>query len=375
MIIGTNTFSSGFDTMWSELARLSPDRWREHAILLESQTEIRNRLAGLDLYFCPLNALNPKPVPLPSVVTIADIQEAFYPENFTAEALYSRDRHLVGSTRLADCVLTHSEFTKRTLMQKHGLPPDKIVVVHHCANPIFSSSAATKGPARPLPDDFILYPANFWRHKNHDRLLKALRVLRDEHGQTIDLVLTGFPAPNGCPVEMKAREHGVGEQVHILGHIPTEDLADLYCRARILVFPSCFEGFGIPLLEAMACGCPVAAANVTSIPEVVGDAAVLFDPESPAAIAHAVGQLWRDQDLRRLMSERGKRRAAAFSLDGMAQLHLRAFDQAVNAYTRPRYVWRALVYRPYHMARAECRRFGRFIRLKSEPRRASIPGS
>jgi glycosyltransferase involved in cell wall biosynthesis len=346
----------------TELDRLTSERWRDNAILLERQGDIRGRLSGLDIYFCPLNALYPRPLPLPTVVTIADIQETFYPENFTAEVLYSRDRHFVGSTKMADCVITHSEFTKQTLIQKHRLPSDKIAVVPHCSDPIFAADDAASCN-QPLPSDFILYPANFWNHKNHDRLLQALGILRSEHGLAIDLALTGFPVPNGSPVQDKAREYGVEALVHVLGYTTAAELSGAYRRARMLVFPSYFEGFGLPLIEAMAAGCPIAAADATSIPEVVGDAAVLFDPMSPPSIADAIARLWRNPDLRRALAERGRRRNALFSPAKMAELHLRAFDQAAGAYTVPRHVWRT-VYQPCHMAWAECRRIQRALRSR-----------
>jgi glycosyltransferase involved in cell wall biosynthesis len=345
-----------------ELDRLASDRWREHAVLLDDQRSIRSHLGALDLFFCPLNALYPRPVAIPSVVTIADIQEAFLPQLFTPAVLYSRDRHTVGSTHMADCVITISEFSKQTLIEKHRLPEQKIVVSHHCADSIFYDENRTLPPSsQPLPDDFVLYPANFWQHKNHDGLLQALRILRQEQGLAIDAVLTGFPAPNGYPLAAKAAEYGVDSQIHLLGHVSVGELARLYRQARMLVFPSRFEGFGIPLLEAMASGCPVAAAKVASIPEVTGDAALLFDPEQPRAIADAIARLWRDRGLCDAMAMRGRKRAKAFSPARMAAAHLAAFDRAVNSYSASRYLFNAWSYRPRHAVWAEARRARRFI--------------
>jgi glycosyltransferase involved in cell wall biosynthesis len=357
-----------------ELARLGGDRWRAGAVQLDRQSDIRAHFADIDLYFCPLNALHPRPAPIPAVVTIADIQHAFHPENFSADALHARDRHLVGSTHMADCVITHSQFTKRTLIDKHRLSPQKIVVAHHCASSVFSAPAAARSSALPagLPDDFILYPANFWKHKNHERLLEALRILRDERGIAVDLVLTGFPVPDGSPVELVASRLGVAPMVHRLGHVSEEQLGRLYRRARMLVFPSCFEGFGIPLLEAMVCGCPIAAADAAAIPEVVGDAALLFDPASPAAIADAIARMWSDADLRRAMAERGRVRAEMFSRRRMTDLHLAAFEQAVGAFSRGRYVWRTWGYQPYHEAWAAFRRIRRFVAAKSDATRSAM---
>jgi glycosyltransferase involved in cell wall biosynthesis len=361
-----------FEQNAEELARLARDRWRARAVRLERQGDIRAHFPAIDLYFCPLNALHPRPAPVPAVVAIADIQDAFHPENFTADVLHARDRHLVGSSHMADCVITHSHFTRQTLVDEHRLSPGKIVVVHHCPGRIFSAPAAARPAGLPagLPGEFILYPANFWKHKNHERLLEALRVLREQRGLAVDLVLTGLPVPNGNPVELLAGRLGVAAQVHPLGHVAAEDLRWLYGRARMLVFPSCFEGFGIPLLEAMVCGCPVAAADATAIPEVVGEAALLFDPGSPTAIAEAIARLWSDADLRRELAARGRRRAESFSRRRMMELHLAAFEQAVGAFSRGRYVWRAWGYRPYQEARAAVRRAGRFLAAQSVARAA-----
>jgi len=352
-----------------ELARLPSKRWRERAVFLEDQRSIRPHLGALDLFFCPLNALYPRPVAVPSVVTIADIQEAFLPELFTPAVLYSRDRHTVGSTHMADCVITISEFTKHTLIEKHRLPEQKIVVSHHCADPVFYDESRTlPSLSQPLPRDFVLYPANFWKHKNHEGLLQALRILRDDEGLAIDAVLTGLSMPNGYPLAAKAAEYGVDSQIHILGHVSVEELADLYRRARMLVFPSRFEGFGIPLLEAMASGCPVAAANVASIPEVTGDSALLFDPEQPRAIADAIAKLWCDKELRHNMALRGRKRAKAFSPARMAQAHLAAFDRAVNTYSASQYLFNAWSFRPRHAVWAEARRARRFISRAAKAR-------
>jgi glycosyltransferase involved in cell wall biosynthesis len=352
-----------------ELNRLASNRWREQAIFLDDQRSIRSHLGALDLFFCPLHALYPRPVAVPSVVTIADIQEAFLPQLFTPAILYSRDRHTVGSTHMADCVITISEFSKQTLLEKHRLPEQKIVVSHHCADSIFyDKNRVLPSLSQPLPDVFVLYPANFWQHKNHEGLLKALRILREEEGLAIDAVLTGFPMPNGYPLAAKAAEYRVASQVHVLGHVSVGELARLYRNARMLVFPSRFEGFGIPLLEAMASGCPVAAANVASIPEVTGDAAVLFDPEQPRDIANAIARLWRDRSLRDDMAMRGRERARAFSPARMAQAHLTAFDRAVNTYSASRYLFNAWSYRPRHAVWAEARRARRFISAAAKAR-------
>ena len=250
----------------------------------------------IDLYFCPFSALYPRPLPLPTVVTLVDIQEVFYPEFFTDSDRYNRERHFPTSTRMADRTITISEFSPQTLVQHHKLAAGRVVVSYLSADERFSRSATIALlPSSPLPDSFVFYPANFWKHKNHDCLLRALQLLRDQRGLTIHAVCTGFEQPNGYPAICPGFRYGVRAQVHLLGHVEVWEIAHLYRRARMLVFPSLFEGFGIPLVEAMTVGCPIVAAADTSIPEIVGDAAERSDSASPERFAEAIERVWNDE--------------------------------------------------------------------------------
>ena len=122
----------------------------------------------------------------------------------------------------------------------------------------------------------------------------------------------------------------------------------IYSRADMLCFPSLFEGFGMPLVEAMAAGCPVACSNVTSIPEVTDAAAVLFNPHDPADIAEKIRRLLEDRDLREQLIEKGRKRAALFTVKRMAQKHIEAFDAAMEAYSRPRHLFNKYIVEPLH---------------------------
>jgi glycosyltransferase involved in cell wall biosynthesis len=330
-----------------ELANLGTERWKERAVLLTDQREVLSHLDKIDLYFCPLSAYYPRPLPKPSVVSLPDIQEVFYPEFFTKEDLYTRDLHFPESTRMADRVITLSEFSKRTFVRHHGLAPKKVVVAYISADPRFQrSEEIARPPVEPIPEEFVFYPANFWKHKNHDGLLRALKILKEERGLVVNVALTGFPDANGYPVEAKACEYGVRRQVTPLGYVSVEEIAYLYQRARMLVFPSLFEGFGIPLLEAMTAGCPIAAADATSVPEVTGDAALLFDPTSPASIADAIERVWRDAALRERLVARGRVRVREFSAERQLHAHLRAFSEAARAYSSRNFLWKRWVYGP-----------------------------
>jgi glycosyltransferase involved in cell wall biosynthesis len=340
----------------AELERLGTDRWRRHAVLLEDQRQVLAHLDRIDLYFCPFSALYPRPVPRPTVMTLVDIQEVFYPEFFTPADRYTRELHFPGSTRMADRVITISEFSRRTIVEHHRLPPERVAVVYLCADERYARSAeVARPPAAPLPERFVFYPANLWKHKNHDVLLRALRLLREERGRRVDLVLTGSGQDNGYPLAAMAEAHGLRGQVHALGYLEVEELAYLYRRADMLVFPSLFEGFGIPLVEAMAAGCPVVAARATSIPEVTGDAAELFDPASPAALAAAIERVLVAEAWRETLRVRGLRRAREFSAARMAEGHRAVFREALQAYSPRTFLWRRWVTGYWHRAQLEWR--------------------
>jgi glycosyltransferase involved in cell wall biosynthesis len=159
-----------------------------------------------------------------------------------------------------------------------------------------------------------------------------------------------------------AEAHGVADQVHALGYLPVEELAYLYRRADLLVFPSLFEGFGIPLVEAMTAGCPVVAARASSIPEVTGDAAELFDPASPHALAAAIARVANDEAWRDTLRARGFKRAQEFSATRMAAGHRAVFRQAVEAYSPHAFLWRRWVTGYWHRAQLEWRWRGHYGR-------------
>lgn len=341
----------------AELDGLERDRWQQHAILLNDQEEIRQHFNKIDLFFHPFGTLWPRPAPVASVVTLVDIQEVFYPQFFTEFDLYQRAYHFRGSTQMADRVITISHFSKQTIVEHHRLSPQKVTVAHLCADKRFYQVVHSAHPpqARLPGDDFIVYPANHWHHKNHDGLLKALQWLKDEKGLAINAVFTGYDFPNGYPIEQKAAEYGLQDQIYVVGYVTVPELAYLYVKAKLLVFPSLFEGFGIPLVEAMAAGCPVAAANVTSLPEIGGEAALYFDPHDPEDIGRTIERVWCDESLRQQLIERGRQRALDFSPAKLAQIHLAVFNDAVQAFSPLRYAWNYWIYGPYHHWRIHTR--------------------
>jgi len=199
-----------------------------------------------------------------------------------------------------------------------------------------------------LPEHFIFYPANRWPHKNHDNLLRALVILKKEFHLDIDCVLTGFDYENGYPLRKKIDEYGLNGQVKILGYGTQTEIKQIYKKASMLCFPSLFEGFGLPLLEAMVVGCPVVCSGETSIPEVVGDAAILFDPFNPNDMAKKIHQVWTTPELQKTLVNKGKDQVKKFSAKYLAAHHLEVFRIAAQSYRKRRYMYYKYVYEPLH---------------------------
>ena len=160
---------------------------------------------------------------------------------------------------------------------------------------------------------YLLFPGNTWPHKNHEGAVEALRVLRGAYGLDPLLVCTGSAKEAEGELRAKICAAGLEDRVRFLGYCPTTDMPALYEGAAALVFPSLFEGFGIPLLEAMWCDCPIVCSNTTSLPEIAGDAALLVDPRSPEELAHALARVLTDQAERNALIARGRRQVRAFS--------------------------------------------------------------
>ena len=248
----------------------------------------------------PLTLPLPRPRHTPFITTLLDVQHLIHPQFFSrAERAY---RKLVYDWAFqARRVIAISEHVKETLVERTKVEPDRIQVIHLG---IDHERFRPDGGAR---EPFLLYPANRWPHKNHERLFEAVERVRRERPE-LTLVLTGSghegkPAPEGVVVR---------------GRVAPEELVCLYRTASALVFPSLYEGFGQPPLEAMACGCPVATSSAGSLPEVCGDAARYFDPRSPTAIADGVLDVLAHPDE---WAPRGIARAAQFSWDECAREH------------------------------------------------------
>jgi glycosyltransferase involved in cell wall biosynthesis len=294
-----------------------------------------NRL-NLDVIHHPFSILQPINHRIPSVLTFPDMIHEFFPEYFSSYALKARKALCRPSTEQATRIITISEHAKKCLIERYGIAPDKIDVIYIGYSPQFrklddlagqEAVRARYGLRRP----FMYYPAATWPHKNHKRLLAAFKILKERYRFDGQLVLSGIAMQGNDQVLEEIRRLGLSDEVIVLGYLPYDDLPSLYNLARLMVFPSLFEGFGIPLVEAMACGCPVACSDVTSIPEVAGDAALTFDPLAADDMAEQILKLWSDEALRRDLIARGLDRVKLFSWDNMAQQTVKVYEKAAGA--------------------------------------------
>jgi glycosyltransferase involved in cell wall biosynthesis len=255
---------------------------------------------SLDALHFPLSVMLPPVDRPPATTTVLDLQHEEHPEFFGRAELAYRKLVYGRSVRRSRIVIAISEHSRQTLIERYRLAPERVraipLAVDHDR---FTPGDGGRG-------DYLLYPARPWAHKNHARLYAAFAQLRREHAG-LRLVLTGEGDFGALPPGVESR-----------GRVSSDELVRLYRGAAALVFPSLYEGFGMPVVEAMACGCPVACSNVTSLPEVAGSAARLFDPTDVDDIAAAADEVLRNPEP---WIARGLDRARVFTWDANARAH------------------------------------------------------
>jgi glycosyltransferase involved in cell wall biosynthesis len=258
--------------------------------------------------------------PCPMVVTIHDLSFLEYPNAFSWRVRTMLTTLVPGSVKRAARVIAVSEWTKQDLVRRYGLRPEKITVTPEAPPPGFRRLPDAQRSPLPagIQPPFVLAVGNLEPRKNLARLIQAFGVAVREHGFTGQLVLVGKAQMRAGDARFAAREAGVESRVVFTGFVSHDDLTLLYNRASLFAYPSLYEGFGLPPLEAMACGCPVVASNVTALPEVLGDAALLVNPVSVAELAEAMSAVLERPELALSLREKGRRRAASYSWEATA---------------------------------------------------------
>jgi glycosyltransferase involved in cell wall biosynthesis len=279
------------------------------------------RERAFDVLFLPAgNRRLPWYVPCPTVGTVHDFSSIHVPGKYDRARMLYITRVLPLLIRRLTHVLTVSESSKRDIVEYAGVAKDKVTVTPLAADPgVYfprdpQEAAALVAPRHAVRPPFILYTSRIEHPgKNHARLIRAFAELKRKEGIPHQLVLAGTDRERADEVHRIAGESGCAKDILFTGFVASEDLPLLYQAADLFVFPSLYEGFGLPILEAMACGTPVACSRISSMPEVAGDAAVLFDPAEECSIGSAIGSIITGTDLRRDLAARGLERSRQFS--------------------------------------------------------------
>jgi glycosyltransferase involved in cell wall biosynthesis len=262
---------------------------------------------------------------VPSIYQPHDLQHLHLPELFSGWERARREAIYRTHCERAALVVAMTSWGRRDFVESYGLPAERVAVVP-------GGSVLREYPAPTpadlerlrshlsLPESFLLYPAQTWAHKNHEHLLEALARLRGDHGITIPLVCPGKQTRHYRRIAELVDRLDLSATTSFPGFVSSLELRGLYELGTALVFPSRFEGWGLPICEAFDAGLPVASSTATGLPDVVGDAGLLFDPEDVAEMAAQLRRLWTDAELRADLRERGSRRAAELSFDHTARL-------------------------------------------------------
>ncbi len=272
---------------------------------------------------------------LPSVLTFFDLQHEYYPEYFSRDELLKRRDNYRRSALAATRIIAISQYSKKSLMEFYGIPEEKIDVIYLGSSPVFKQATDEMRMAEVrdkyfFTKPFLYYPAATWPHKNHKNLFLALKAITEKGTFDGELVLTGVATDDYETVLAEISRLGLSESVRILGHVSYEDIPYIYALARVMVFPSLFEGFGIPLVESMTAGCPIACSNAASIPEVVGNAAAMFDPNDFKEMEKVIKKVWESESLRSELKGKGIERAGLFNWHDTAQQTLDVYQRAVS---------------------------------------------
>jgi glycosyltransferase involved in cell wall biosynthesis len=271
--------------------------------------------------------------PVPLVVSVHDVSYLEFPQYFTPFRAWQLRHTVKRSVKSAACVLTPSEFSRKGILRHYSVDESKVVVVHNAVSSRFrpierevARAAVRRKTGLTVP--FVLTVGDLQPRKNHLGLLRAFEdVLRAYPQLPHHLLFVGKETWYSKELHAAVMKSAIAERVHFTGFVEDDELVHFYAACDLFVFPSFYEGFGLPILEAMACGRAVACSDSSAMPEVADSAALLFDPHSTQAIGKAIKDVLLDAELRTRLERLGSQRAAAFSWE-------KAAEQTLNAYYR-----------------------------------------
>jgi glycosyltransferase involved in cell wall biosynthesis len=284
--------------------------------------------------FHGLASVAPLLITCPSVLTVHDLTTLLTPDHHTVARRSYLRWMIPRACRRADAIIAVSESTRDDLVEQLEIPGEKISVVYLGVSKTFRPIKDPEELLRVrrkynLPEKFILYVGLIEPRKNLDTLIAAYEAAEDVHRE-VSLVLAGSLGWRYQPLLSRIRSSKVARRIFMPGYIKSEDLAAVYGASSLFVYPSLYEGFGLPILEAMACGTPVITSNISSMPEVAGEAALLIDPHSPSDLASAMRRVLAEPAVSSSLSERGKLRAQSFTWDETARKTRQVYEQLVG---------------------------------------------
>jgi glycosyltransferase involved in cell wall biosynthesis len=293
---------------------------------------VQHWLGSLDLFHAPDFILPPVRPGTPTIVTIHDLSFVREPDSTMPGMSVHLNKWVPHSVKRADRVIAVSEATRRDLIEFYQTPPAKISVIYHGVSPEFrpvqekERLLAVRYKYGLDQRPFILSVGTIQPRKNYQRLVQAFASIN----QPLSLVIAGSEGWNCDDVYREVEKLGLADRVYFPGFVAEEDLPVLLSAATLFGYPSLYEGFGLPVLEAMACGTPIVAANQSSLPEVVGDAGLTVDPTDVAALATAITRLLDDPSLRERLSAAGLAQAAKFTWPTTAAKLLRVYQEVIE---------------------------------------------
>jgi glycosyltransferase involved in cell wall biosynthesis len=296
---------------------------------------------GVDALFCPFTAPTFAESAIPVVSLVHDLQHKEYPQFFSPREIETREAFFADVARRASAIVCVSEHTRQSVLRHLKTDPRKTHAVHNAVHSRLGRHPAASQISRLLRDlrvderPYLFYPANFWPHKNHSLLTAAYGMyVSRSPDDALDLVLTGAMDDRQRDLKEKVRRMGLAKRVRFLGYVPEEQLYALWQGCASLIFPSLYEGFGIPVLEAMQFGKPVLCSNVTSLPEVAGDAALYFDPRKPAEIVQCIERVAGNPHLAADLIQRGRARLEQFRSRDMVEKYLECIQDVIRSSRR-----------------------------------------
>lgn len=287
----------------------------------------------LQLFHAPANYL-PYVRACPTVLTLHDVILSQYDEDESPAMLRYWRKVMPHCIRRADRIITVSDYSRRDIVRIIGVEEEKVRVIHRGRDEFFHvlSEAERNVPAdgAELPEHFIFLLGPSSPRKNVVRAVEAFIEYKRRENVPVKLVMTVSLPALKAEVQVKLKANGLQGEAILLDYVSRELLRLIYNRASLFIYPSLHEGFGLPILEAMACGAPVATSNASCLPEIAGDAAVLFDPLDPAAIAGAISRVMGDSQLAGALRLRSLERAGHFSWQKEAQQTLAVYEEVLG---------------------------------------------